>query len=189
MYNNFSLSQTKKEVTLDSLDDTKQENKDIQFEEVFDIDAIQKKLETEDLEIEPTDENIAEKFNKAASETEKKALKNLKLKEANIKKYVIYVDSDNVDYMENLSLEQRKDIINNILREQNKSSIARREIEHRKKYFKHAMLACITFIIFFPLMFILVNKALLATITNYQQARENFTKLYKEQGKIRMESR
>lgn len=177
------------ELNTDSGSPAKQTGKDIQFEEVFDIDKIQKELESSTLDIPANTENLAEKLSRTASETERKALKNLKLKEANVKKYVIYVDSDNIDYMESLSLDERKKVINDILKEQSKLSVKEREIAHRNKYFRHAMIACITFIIFFPLMFILVNKALMATITNYQQARENFARLYKEQGKIKMESR
>lgn len=108
-------------------------------------------------------------------------------KDSDSKKYVIYIDSDNINYMENLSVNERKQIINKILKEQNELDIKTRELNARKRFLKHALLACFTFIIGLPIMFIAVNKAVEITIDNYQFAKANFMKLYKEKGKIKME--
>ncbi|MEI8129801.1 MAG: hypothetical protein WCG95_09335, partial [bacterium] len=59
--------------------------------------------------------------------------------------------------------------------------------KERSRFLKHVLLAVFTFIIFFPIVFIYVNKALLISIDNYEQAKENFAKLYKEHGKIERE--
>lgn len=161
---------------------------DIQFEEVVDIDEVQRKLQEKIYEKEPALE-VSEEFKTVNKESENKkgiAKNSLTKVDSDAKKYVIYVDPDNIDFMENLSVNERKAIINKILKEQNAFGIKAKELAKRKKFLTHAILACITFIVFFPLMFIGVNKSLMATINNYGQAKENFRKLYKEQGKIKM---
>lgn len=123
---------------------------------------------------------------------EKKVLKAVsafnKESDQNSKKYVIYVDANNIDFMENLSQNERRDLINKILREQDEISIKKKELARKRRFFVHTLLATVVFIVAFPLMFMLVNKALEATIQNFQTAKENFAKLYKEQGKIKQES-
>lgn len=165
---------------------------DIQFEEVVDIDEIQKKLQERiyenDSETEVSEKSeLKNEQNQPPSKNQKEKTQTALTKiDPDAKKYVIYVDPDNIDFMENLSVNERKAIINKILKEQNEIAIKTKELNARKRFLMHAILACITFIIFFPLMFIGVNKALVATINNYEQAKENFRKLYKEQGKIKM---
>lgn len=120
---------------------------------------------------------------------EKKVLKAVsalnKESEQNSKKYVIYIDANNIDFMENLSQNERKEIINKILREQDEISIKKKELARKRRFFTHALLATVVFVVAFPLMFILVNKALEATIKNFETAKANFARLYKEQGKIK----
>ncbi len=110
---------------------------------------------------------------------------NLGENQPNSKKYVIYIDSENVDFIESLSINERKTIINDILKEQDIVIKKQRQNEARNRYIKHLTVASFTFIICFPLLFILVNKSLEVSINNYQTSRENFVKLYKEQGKIK----
>lgn len=120
---------------------------------------------------------------------EKKVLKAVsaftKETDQNSKKYVIYVDANNIDFMENLSQNERRELINKILREQDEISIKKKELAQKRRFFVHALLATVVFIVAFPLMFMLVNKALEATIKNFETAKENFARLYKEQGKIK----
>lgn len=173
------------------------EIEDIQFEEVLDIDAIQKKLQAKiyenDEEPDLSKRPELEIGEKIFSANKDKSEDNSTNKAAPIKigisskKYVIYVDPENVDYMENLSLNERKAIINKVLKEHHEFTSHTKRLNTRKKFFKHSLLASFTFIIGFPLMFIVVNKALTSTINNYQQAKQNISKLYKEQGKIKME--
>lgn len=162
---------------------------DIQFEEVFDIEEIQNKLQRS-LSGENVDEinQLAEENSQIIAESNKtKPAKNIeKPVDPNSKKYVIYIDPENIKYMESLSPAEKKEVINKILKEQNEISEINREKRARTRYFKHAMLACITFIIGFPLMFILVNKSLESSINNYQRTKSDITKLYKDQGKIKM---
>jgi len=101
------------------------------------------------------------------------------------KKYVIYVNAENVDFVESLSINDRKILINKILSEQNELAKKRIELEKRARFFKHALVITFTVLIGFPLLFFLVNKSIAITIANYQHAQKNFQTLYREQGKIK----
>lgn len=101
------------------------------------------------------------------------------------KKYVIYIDDVNVDFIDSLSIADRKQIINSILREQDDIRIARREEEHLRKLVTHILIGVITFFVVIPLMYLLVNTCLEATIDNYRRSQNNFEVLYKERGKIK----
>lgn len=167
---------------------------DIQFEEVLDLDAIQQKLMDriykDDPEIESSqDVDISFSIENEIPDSEVgKKGKSFGKINSSAKKYVIYIEEENIDFMEGLSADKRKNLINEILREQNDIGVNQKEIERRKTYVKHLILACFTFIIGFPIMLFTVNKALEVSINNYQQSRENFLKLYKNQGKVRMDS-
>lgn len=170
---------------------------DIQFDELIDIDALQtqlkKKIEQSHLGIEEPEEEDSVDIK---LENELKSLPDIgkinkpvragRKEDSNSKKYVIYVNNENIDFMENLNPDDRRDLINKILKEQNNIAVKNKELEARKQYTINLILACITFIICFPVLFFLVNKATEATINNYTQARENFTRLYREEGKIKL---
>ena len=166
------------------------DTEDILFEEVLDLDSIQQKLldriyeDDDEIQASQDVDSIIDK--KAAILEEKRAKLPVKVNNLTAKKYVIYVDSGNIDFMENLSVNERKEIINKILQEQNTLSIKTKELNEKRKYLQHAIVACFTFIICFPIMFIIVNKSIEASMTNYQQAKQNVMKLYKKQGKIQM---
>ncbi len=100
------------------------------------------------------------------------------------KKYVIYIDEENIDYINSLSIQERKDIINSILREQDDIRIAKREEARRKKLITHLLIGVISFVVCVPLLYLLVNKCMEATISNYKRSQYNFEVLYKERGKI-----
>lgn len=104
--------------------------------------------------------------------------------DSNSKKYVVYVDSDNIDFMESLSIKERQEIINRILKEQNEFIIMKKITQERIRFTKHALLATITFIVGFPVLFFCVNRALQITIDNYNVAKQNFSQLYRSSGKI-----
>lgn len=180
------------------------EIEDIQFEEMVDIDQIQKTLEGGDYqtnteidlsnleEIEKSELDTNEDLNPVEEDNKqtKKEPDIIKPQKQtdNAKKYVIYVDPDNVYYIDSLSINERRSVINKILKEQIEISTKTKILNERKKFIKHALLACFTFIIGFPLMFICVNKAMETVISNYQQAKVNFMKLYREKGKVQMEN-
>ncbi len=194
--NNFSQDDIEEGKKLEQ--NTPQDDKfdDIQFEELIDVDALHSQLkdkieksklgieESEESESEIVAENLDSEVKSVTATDINEKQKPLK-KEPNSKKYVIYINSDNIDFMENLSIEERKKMINKILKEQNEISTKNKELEAKKRYFINLILACITFIISFPILFYIVNKATEATIKNYDQARQNFSTLYKERGKIK----
>lgn len=102
---------------------------------------------------------------------------------AEAKKYVIYVDSENIDFIENLTIDERRIIINKILKEQNAVAVKQKIMQARKKFIKHILVATATIIIGFPILFFVVNKAMEASIINYKQAQQNFIDLYKSKNK------
>lgn len=183
---------------------------DIQFEEVFDADKIQNELKAslgmdvnaEDITVEfvevesavdlsqsvvenETTESSEISFDVSILENEIKRVMDAPVKfDPNSKKYVVYVDSDNIDFMESLSIKERRDVINKILKEQNEFIIKQKMIEERTRFVKHALLATITFIVGFPVLFFCVNRAMEITMDNYNVAKQNFSQLYRSSGKI-----
>jgi hypothetical protein len=186
---------------LDNLEDEEKEigqepgNKstdDIQFDEAFDIDKLQvelqEKIDKGDVEEEEEDLEFEEKPETTSDSETIKTVANFEPQvdsDANAKKYVVYVSPDNVDFMESLSANERKIMINKILKEQNEQSIISKEAERRRKFISNLMIVTFTAIIGFPVMFFIVNKGLELTMTNYNTAKQNFTKLYKQKGKIK----
>lgn len=180
------------EITAESIQDEAADiTDDIQFEEVLDIDAIQQKLldriYEDDPDIESSQDVNTVIDKQAAIIAEKKAKLPARAHSITARKYVIYVDSENIDFMENLSIDERKEVINRVLKEQHTLSMQTKEFRKRKKQLNHALIACLTFIIGFPIMFIVVNKSIEASLTNYQQAKQNVARLYKQGGKVKME--
>lgn len=168
-------------------------DEDIQFEEVIDIDDIQKKL-NEELVLEqsggikPDSDNGSDLISDIEDENQNAVVKKVTLIDSDCKKYVVYIDPENVDYMEHLSINERKDIINKIIKTHNANSIKRQKTEEASHFVRHAIVACLTILITLPFIFTLANKALDVTIQNYATSRQNFTRLYKEQGKIKMQA-
>lgn len=103
----------------------------------------------------------------------------------NAKKYVIYINSENIEFIDSLSINERREIINKILREKNDSICAQKAVEKRTHFIKHAIVTSLTLIVCIPALFFAVNKSLEVSIDNYQSSRKNFIKLYREQGKIK----
>lgn len=194
-----NISQEKTEEAVSTETSEKSQDSDIQFEEVIDIDKIQKELreqfgdgtQEDELPIEPKEDSAAENNLDENESLEFSPPQEAKTGETRLvvdpkdKKYVVYIDYENIDFMENLSNAERKEMINKILKEQNAYVIRQKAIDDRKRFIQHSIIATITFIIGFPLLFLSVNKAMEFTMQNYKEAKGNFAKLYKEQGKIK----
>lgn len=108
--------------------------------------------------------------------------------EAQAKKYVIYIEPENIEFIEQLSIAERKAIINKILAEQDIRVKKHNREEEIKQYLRHAIVVTLTLLIGFPLLFNLVNKSLELTVANYERAQRNFSSLYREQGKIKQQN-
>lgn len=149
------------------------EIEDIQFEDAIDVEKLLKTLQ-ENPEIKaPLEPAVSVK-----SEFP------ILTKDKNSKKYVIYVNYENIEFMESLSIPERRDLINKILKEQNEIAIKKKESEARIRNVINWVLAFVTVTVSLPIIFIMVNKATEITVVNYGQSKANFTRLYREKGKI-----
>ncbi len=102
------------------------------------------------------------------------------------KKYVIYINKENEPFLDSLSLAERKKLINDVLQEQNKLSEEQKAEKKRIERTTKTIISLVTFIITVPLIYLLFNVALEATIQNYRHSKTNFEVLYKETGKIKI---
>lgn len=102
------------------------------------------------------------------------------------KKYVIYIDKDNEKYIDSLSIAERKQLINEVLHDQRNLSEAQRREQQRKEAVTKLILGIVTFIIAVPLIYLIFNISMEATIQNYKHSKSNFEVLYKETGKIKI---
>ena len=178
----------KNEDLFNSSDDDDDED-DIEFDDNINIEALTQQLQ-QHVDMGDVANMSNEDFNKApdlpvvqnpaAADTPAAVESFPKL---NCKKYVVYINPDNVDYVDNLSIDERTELINSVISERQSLNKKQSVLLDRQRYLKHLMIVCITVILSFPLLFYAVNKSLQATITNYQQSQQNFQKLYKERGK------
>lgn len=183
-------SKEEKENSFDDDDDD-----DIEFDDNVNIEALTQQLR-QHVDVGAAADMSNEDFNKepdpppqpVSSSPAETAPKNTvtteKFPKINCKKYVVYISPNNVDFVDNLSLDERTEFINKIIEEKQSSDAKMQKLQKQKTYYKHLMIVCLTVIISFPLLFFAVNKSLQITITNYQQSQQNFQKLYKEKGKI-----
>lgn len=99
-------------------------------------------------------------------------------------KYVIYIDPENADFIDSLTVKERKNLINRILREQDDIAITKRRLGMIQAIIKHTIIAIITIAITIPIVYFTINASLEATINNYRNSQTIFKTLYKEHGKI-----
>ena len=99
-------------------------------------------------------------------------------------KYVIYIDPQNVDFIESLTVKERKNLINRILREQDDINITKQRLKKARTIMGHAIVAIITLAVSVPIIYYAINASLEASINNYRRSQANFQTLYRENGKI-----
>lgn len=99
-------------------------------------------------------------------------------------KYVIYIDPENTDFIESLTVKERKNLINRILREQDDIAITKKRFNMVQALIKHTLIAIITIAISIPVIYFTINASLEASINNYRRSQTIFKTLYKEKGKI-----
>lgn len=100
-------------------------------------------------------------------------------------KYVIYIDPENTEFIESLTVKERKNLINKILREQDDITITKRRLSTIQTVVKHSIVAIITFAIAVPVIYFTINASLEASINNYRRSQTIFQTLYREKGKIK----
>ena len=100
-------------------------------------------------------------------------------------KYVIYINPENKEFIDSLTVKERKNLINRILREQDDVTITKRRLSLVQTIIKHSIIAIITVAISIPVIYVTINASLEASINNYRRSGKMFQTLYKERGKIR----
>ncbi len=100
------------------------------------------------------------------------------------KKFIISVEPKSVEYFDNLSVDERSKLINELLYNyiQNEDKINAKK--RKKRILMHIIVAAITLIFAIPAAFYVVNKAIHLTVLNYKGAQANFEKLYESRGVI-----
>ncbi|MBE7703951.1 MAG: hypothetical protein E7Z89_07875 [Cyanobacteria bacterium SIG28] len=99
-------------------------------------------------------------------------------------KYVIYIAPENKDFIESLTVKERKNLINRILREQDDITITKRRLGLINAVIKHAVIAILTLAISIPTIYIVINSSLETSINNYKRSEKIFQTLYREKGRI-----
>ena len=129
--------------------------------------------------------NISER---AITQEQKNYNDSLDFLDGNIKysKYVIYIDPQNVDFIDSLTVKERKNLINKILREQDDIAITKQRFKIINTIITHAIVAILTITLSIPVIYWTINASLEATINNYRRSQTIFQTLYKENGKINM---
>ncbi len=100
-------------------------------------------------------------------------------------KYVIYIDPENKDFIDSLTVKERKNLINRILRQQDDIAITKRRLGMVQTIIKHTVIAIVTIAIAVPVVYLTINASLEATINNYRRSQSIFQTLYREHGKIK----
>lgn len=99
-------------------------------------------------------------------------------------KYVIYINPENKEFIDSLTVKERKNLINRILREQDDIAITKKRLGVVQTVIKHLIIAIITIAISIPVVYFVINASLEASINNYRQSQSIFKTLYKQNGKI-----
>ena len=115
----------------------------------------------------------------------------LDLLDDNVKysKYVIYIDPENTEFIESLTVKERKNLINKILKEQDNIVVTQKKLNTMQTYIKHAIVAILTIAIATPVIYFTINASLEATVDNHRRSQSIFKTLYKEKGKIKKQNK
>ena len=148
-------------------------------------------IESSSEEDKKEDEEISEISNGTITEKEMTQAQqeyndSLDLLDGNVKysKYVIYVDPQNVDFIDSLTIKERKNLINRILREQDDISVTRKKLQTIQTVIKHVIVAILTVVVSIPIIYWAINASLEASINNHRRAESNWGTLYRDNGKI-----
>lgn len=143
---------------------------------------MQEQVEEEPIE-KLSDGNISER---PLTQEAKDYNESLDFLDGNVKysKYVIYIDPKNVDFIDGLTVKERKNLINNILRQQDDISITKQRFALLQTIIRQIVIAILTIAVSIPLVYFVINASLEATVDNYRRSQINWQALYKQHGKI-----
>ena len=92
-------------------------------------------------------------------------------------KYVIYIDPENKEFIDSLTVKERKNLINRIIREQDDIAVTKKRLSKTQTILTHAIIAIITVTIAIPAIYWIINASLEATINNYRSSQSMFQTL------------
>ena len=101
------------------------------------------------------------------------------------KKFVVMVDSENVEFFDKIPMEERTKLFNTLLSEYKSNLDINNKKKKAMKYTKHLIVSILTILISLPIMFIVVKKSIQLTIKNYKDVQYNFEKLYESKNQNR----
>lgn len=104
------------------------------------------------------------------------------------KKFVVMVNSENVEFFDKVPMEERTQLFNKLLSDYQKNTVTEKEKKHLVKFSKHMFVGIMTVLISLPIMFIVVNKSIEMTVNNYKDVQNNFEKLYESRTQNRVNS-
>ena len=116
------------------------------------------------------------------AEIEKPVVRN---KGPRAKKFVVMVNSENVEYFDKIPMEERTKLFNKLLSDHRGQLNAAKQKAHLIKFSKHMFVGIMTVLISLPIMFVVVNKSIELTIKNYKDVQNNFEKLYESRNQGR----
>lgn len=116
------------------------------------------------------------------AEIEKPVVRN---KGPRAKKFVVMVNSENVEYFDKIPMEERTKLFNKLLSDHRSQLNAAKQKAHLIKFSKHMFVGIMTVLISLPIMFVVVNKSIELTIKNYKDVQNNFEKLYESRNQGR----
>ena len=97
-----------------------------------------------------------------------------------VKKYIVYVDKENISAIDELSVDERNRFLNSAIKLKFEHDDAKKEKTRRKRLLLHSTVMICTIIIFMPVAIYLAHLSIVATFKNYKYSQDNFEKLYRE---------
>lgn len=180
------------QVNLEPKTDKKENEKEISSAEITEKNNIKDKIEDVIKSSEPienlTSGNIIEK---PIDDNTLKQNNSLEYLDNNAKysKYVIYIDPENTEFINSLTVKERKNLINRLLKEQDDIAITKRRLTLIQTIIKHSLIAIVTITLAIPIIYWTINASLEASINNYRRSETIFKSLYKDKGKIKQNLR
>ena len=123
---------------------------------------------------------------KAITQEQREYNDSLDYLDGNVKysKYVIYIEPENVEFIESLTVKERKNLINGVLKGQHDVAVTKSRFMLIQTVIRHIIIAILTISISIPIIYYVINASLEASIDNHRRSQSNWQTLYREKGKI-----
>ena len=97
-----------------------------------------------------------------------------------VKKYIVYINKENIGAIDELSVDERNSFINSAIKLKFENDDIRTASVKKKRILLHSTIMICTIIIFMPIVVYLAHLSIVATFKNYKYSQDNFEKLYRE---------